>query len=192
MFWPGIVSFYYLCHFPQCCVYSVSLFSCLPVIECTLIWLLSTLFQLELFFLRSPNSQDKLSSSGWQVPDLSVVTVTSVLLVSPPSALHGIVSPWWPTAPLSHCADSAALFILFPGSLLSVLLLLFVFSLGCLINIDAFFVCVIKYLQHKICHFNSFSVQGLVGLSTYTLLCDYHHRLFPELFHLPQMKLCTH
>lgn len=139
-FGQGTVSFYYLCHFPQCCLYSVSLFSCLPVIEYTLIWLLSTLFQLELFFLRSPNSQDKLSSSGWQVLALSVVTVTSVLLVSPPSALCGILSPGWPIAPLSHCADSASPLYIIPWVSSQILLLSFVFSLGCLINIDAFFV----------------------------------------------------
>ena len=57
-------------------------------------------------------------------------------------------------------------------------------------------ICVYMYrcvcLCNKICHFNHFPVYNSVALSTFTMLCNHHHYPFPEIFHQPKQKLCTH
>ena len=40
-------------------------------------------------------------------------------------------------------------------------------------------------------HLNHFKVCSSEALSTFALLCSYHHHPFPELFHLPKLKLYT-
>ena len=52
--------------------------------------------------------------------------------------------------------------------------------------------CVVKYRKQKILHFYHFKVHNLVALSIFIVLCKYHHFAFPELFHHPKQKLCTH
>ena len=35
-----------------------------------------------------------------------------------------------------------------------------------------------------------FSFSKVNGLSMFISMCNYHHHVFPEFFHLPHMKLC--
>ena len=55
-----------------------------------------------------------------------------------------------------------------------------------------FFFLIVKYTQHKICHFKHFEVHSLVALSTFNLLENHHHQPSPELCHYPKWKLCFH
>ena len=55
-----------------------------------------------------------------------------------------------------------------------------------------FFFLIVKYTQHKICHFKHFEAHSLVALSTFNLLENHHHQPSPELCHYPKWKLCFH
>ena len=55
-----------------------------------------------------------------------------------------------------------------------------------------FFLIVVKYTQHKVYNFHSFSVKHLVSLGTFTLLCGRHSYSSLELFSFPKLNLCTH
>ena len=150
---------------------------------------------MQLLFFRFSYWQDRLSSSKWQVHDMSVITVTSV-----PFSLHP--QPYMAYSSLDGQQPIflivlilQTLFILFPVSLLSVLLSLSLslslcIFLGLSYQHRCFSVCG-KILKTNFAILIVFCY-GLVGLSTFTLLCNHHHHLFPELLHLPQMKLCTH
>ena len=48
---------------------------------------------------------------------------------------------------------------------------------------------VVKYIHHRIYHFNYFLVYSSVTLSTFALLCNYHQHSSSELFCLPKLKL---
>ena len=40
--------------------------------------------------------------------------------------------------------------------------------------------------------FNHFKVHNSVALSTFPMLCNHHHYVVPEYFHLPKGNPCTH
>lgn len=51
---------------------------------------------------------------------------------------------------------------------------------------------VVKYMWHKIDHYNHFLVYSSSALNTLTLLGGQHHHPSPECFHHLKLNLCTH
>lgn len=50
----------------------------------------------------------------------------------------------------------------------------------------------VKYTEHKICHFNYFKAYNEWHQVHSQFLCNHHHYSFPELFNHPKLKLCIH
>ena len=50
----------------------------------------------------------------------------------------------------------------------------------------------VKYTKHKCSHFSHFSVYSSFSLTTFIFLYNHLHQPSPELFNLPQPKLCPH